>query len=332
MAQPREPAPEPARLRWFDWKILPAVAVTALLLWLLLGRLGGYGQVAQTLAGARWELLGAALATISVHLVVAAFRWKAIVHAMGYALPLGAALRAMFAAWPFALLTPSRAGDVIRAWSIRRLVPPLTGAGSVLAEKLMDIQVLCVLALGASLLAGLYLWALVTAGLLVSSWVAFAVFARAEGLALRLSVLRRFAPKVAQLSRAFAALVAQPRALATALGLSLASWSLGITLVQILLVMTGAGVEPLTTVSLWPLAIFAGMVPITLAGMGTRDAAFVYLLRATSTTEVDGGAVVTATIAYALIGTWLIAIIGLPFAVRLSMDLSKLPPKTPDDA
>ena len=89
--------------------------------------------------------------------------------------------------------------------------------------------------------------------------------------------------------------------------------------------------SPLTTVSLWPLAIFAGMVPITLAGMGTRDAAFVYLLTATSASAIDQGAVVTATIAYALIGTWLIAVIGLPFAVRLSMELSQSTPKASND-
>ena len=54
----------------------------------------------------------------------------------------------------------------------------------------------------------------------------------------------------------------------------------------------------------------------TVAGVGTRDAAFVYLLRA-SGHAFDEGAVVAGTLGYAAFGTWLLAIVGIPFTVRL---------------
>jgi ABC-type spermidine/putrescine transport system permease subunit I len=70
---------------------------------------------------------------------------------------------------------------------------------------------------------------------------------------------------------------------------------------------------------LWPIAIFAGMLPVTLAGMGTRDGAFVYALRTTDTTgALREESVLVATLGYSLVTTFTVAAIGIPFALSLA--------------
>jgi glycosyltransferase 2 family protein len=72
------------------------------------------------------------------------------------------------------------------------------------------------------------------------------------------------------------------------------------------------------TALLWsrvPMAIFIGLLPITFAGVGTRDAAMVYFLAATTGEGVAMALGVFATLRYVLV-----ALAGLPFMLRLPID------------
>ena len=106
------------------------------------------------------------------------------------------------------------------------------------------------------------------------------------------------------------------------IGSSLAAWTFASIIVHLLLLATGSDLSFGVTMSLWPLAIFAGMVPVTVAGMGTRDAAFLLAVRASVDVPVREESVLAATLGYSLIATWLLVILGLPFAIRLAMTLT----------
>ncbi len=324
MSETRRPSTEPElrELRWFDWRVLPPLAGSAAFLWFLLGRMADPSEVVQVVAGARWEYAGLALLTLFASLLVGTNRWRMIVVAMGYPLSMGAALRAVLAAWPFAFLTPSRAGDLVRAVSIRSVVPPLAGVGSIIAEKFIDVQALCLLTVVGGALTGGKVWIGVAVGLSSASWLVFALVLRAESVAMRIPGLRRVAPKIGELVVAFAALRRRPGQFVGVAVSSLVSWLLAIGLLQSLLLAVGAKVSALMTLSLWPLAMFAGQVPVTLAGMGTRDAAFLYLLHIEGFAPGDDAAVLSATMGYSLLGTVLLAVLGIPFAMRLSMELT----------
>jgi uncharacterized membrane protein YbhN (UPF0104 family) len=64
----------------------------------------------------------------------------------------------------------------------------------------------------------------------------------------------------------------------------------------------------------WPLAMVAGALPLTPAGMATRDAAFLFLL------ESDRGSpeVLLATFFYGLTA-WVYAFVGVPLLLRSSV-------------
>jgi uncharacterized membrane protein YbhN (UPF0104 family) len=65
-------------------------------------------------------------------------------------------------------------------------------------------------------------------------------------------------------------------------------------------------------------AILAGLLPVTLGGLGTRDAAFIYLLR-TVAGRAAGASVLAATIGYSAVAMWSFAIVGLPFMVSAAL-------------
>ncbi|MFW6050959.1 MAG: lysylphosphatidylglycerol synthase transmembrane domain-containing protein [Myxococcota bacterium] len=322
-------APAPPR-RFIDWRILPPLAVTAVVLWLLVDRVAGAGALLETVRGARWSLLPWAFAFAAANLGIGCWRWALIVRAMGHALPYGRFLWAVLATWPLALLTPARAGDVLRALAIGDRVPPWEGAGSVVAEKAIDVQSLCVLAMAGTLLHGRPAWAAVAGGLLAAEWAFLYVLLRHQELLLSRTPLRRFAGKLRALLRAFRALLSdRPRAV-LAIGSSLVSWGLAAAIVQTFLHATGAPVPFHTTVGLWPIAVVAGMLPVTVAGLGTRDAAFVLALRAATDAAVPEGAVLASTLGYALVGTWLWALVGLPFGIRWALRLGAADRRDPD--
>jgi hypothetical protein len=311
------PPPPPRRL--FDWRLLPLVTVTAIVLWLLIRHLAGVDAFLATVVRARLGLVAMAVGVLAVDLGVAVLRWQLILRAMSYPVSFMRCAHAVVSVWPFALMVPARAGDVLRAAAVCDKVPFLEGAGSVVAEKLLDVQSLCILSIVGTLLHGLYGWTLVPAGVLVAEWGVVILLVRYREAALRRGGLARFANRGTQLLAALHALLRSPRYLAGALLASVVAWLLSCLIMYVLLAATDAGVGFGLTLSLWPIAVFAGLLPVTVAGMGTRDAAFVFALRASSDAPVREESILAATLGFSLVATWLLAVVGLPFAIRFAL-------------
>lgn len=301
---------------WLNWRIIPSLLVTFAVLYLLVRYLAGADEFLAALATADFRLLPLAFVWLFANLLLSAVRWRLILRAMGHRIGMLPALNAILSAWPVAVLTPSRAGDIVRAFSVRDRVPVMAGAGSVVAEKVIDIQSLCCVTLVGTLISGMYLWAGLAGALLVGAWTAIFVLAKGRTWVLKIRLLRPLHDKLTRLLSAFDALLSAPKLLLAVVATSVTAWIFALAILYTLLQVTGAGISLPTTVALWPLAVFVGVLPLTLAGMGTRDAAFLYLLILTLG-EVDRGAVIAATIGYSLIGAWVFGIIGIPFTIRL---------------
>lgn len=319
-------SPPPRRL--FDWRIIPLVLVTAVVIWLLVRHLAGVEAFARTVATARWGLVAAAVGVFGVNLLLAILRWQLILRAMSYPVGFLRCAHAVIAVWPLAVVIPARAGDVFRAGAVQDRVPFFEGAGSVVAEKAFDIQSLCILSIVGTVAYGLYRWTAVAALVLVAEWVTLFLLIRYREIALRTRLLRKFAGKANQVLVALEALIRSPAHLVGVLVASLGAWTMSSTVVFVLLRATGAAVDFGVTLALWPIAVFAGMMPVTVAGMGTRDAVFVFAVRATSDAPVAEEAILASTLGFSLIATWLLVIVGIPFAIRLALRLTQPKPST----
>lgn len=297
----------------FDWRILPMLAITGLIVWVLVAQLAGVENFGATLAAADWNWVFVAIALMVVAIWAASYRLKVVYDALGHRLPLWRATDAMLATWPLALITPSRAGDLARAFILRDVCPPLEGSGAVLVERMIDVQSLCLLAILGSVYIGHWPFALAAAAILAAEWFVV-VFFILSGRYKTLPVLRNKADKLGRLVRVFEALRDKPAVFAWINVFSLISWLMNVLIVVALLKAFGAQTPILATLSSWPLALFVGLLPLTVGGMGTRDAAFVGLLHTFG--PVEEAKVFAATIGYSAVSLWLFAAIGLPFLLK----------------
>jgi uncharacterized membrane protein YbhN (UPF0104 family) len=267
--------------------LLPA-GVSAAVLTAIYWRLD-WSEFAGAVAAAQWGWLTAGLLLVVPTTLIAAWRFTLLVP--GGAVRLAESLKLTLAASVLNLALPSKMGDLTKAWfASRRGYMSAGGAvGVVLFEKAADLMALIALCLAGVLAARRSApgWASVVLGPALAAGVAVMVSRRLSS-----AVHGRAPAAFGRLIEAWGSVQARmagDRRLALAIaGLSLTAWLLH--LVQIWLFARALAASPPLTATLAPaaLAILAGLVPVTLAGIGTRDAALVYLFRDYLTPE--GGA------------------------------------------
>ncbi len=289
------------------------IVTTAVLMVWLVERVGtGFLDATR---GARLGWVAASFAMASGGVLLGALRWQIVLEALPYRLGFARALVVVLATWPLALVTPSRANDLLRAFAVRRTVPLPAGTGSVLAEKVVDMSILLALAVVGAALEGLWLWSAAIAAALAFELGGVALLMAHRAKVARLPILRAHAQKIEDLFLAFDALLASPARLAAASVVSLVIRVLTLGITFALLRAVDADVDLFDTCALWPVATLVGLVPVTLAGMGTRDATFLYLLsvRGHLVTRAN---VLAATMGYSAIAVGFFAVIGVPFMIR----------------
>lgn len=274
------------------------------------------------------DLLWPLLTTITA-VLLSASKWHTLLGAMEQRLPWRTTMRALLVAWPYAAVTPSRAGDLVRAWVIKDRVPLTLGGISVVVDRLLDVQSLLVLA---------------TLGCAAHQWWWGCAFFASPILALWIGVFwakRSPAPTSPQGASKLATiwhetkktvhvLASRPKGLAWAGALSLCTWICVQASFYLLNLAFSSPLAVRESFGLWPIATLLGLAPITLAGMGTRDMAFIVLLALSrESISLDtlnsesiealvqsSGHLMIATVAYTALSSWLFAIIGLPWTIR----------------
>jgi len=289
--------------------------VTAAVLWLLLRRFGGGSAFAEAIRGASIAWVGISLLAGCGCVLLGAERWRLVLAAMGYTLPFGRSLEVVLATWPLAVVTPSRANDLLRPLAVRNIVPLAAGTGSVLAEKALDLVVLLLFTAAGAAVQGLWLWAAAAGALTVSEVAVIAVIAQNRAWLERLPLLRGRREAIEKLFGAVVVLRRAPWRLLAPAAVSLVIRFLTVAMTHALLVAVGASVRLFDTTTLWPAATLVGIAPLTLAGMGTRDATFIHLL-AERGAHANPAQVLAATVGYSAVGTGFFAVVGLPFMIR----------------
>lgn len=295
------------------------LALSIVVLYFVVRWFTSQGSFAAAVAQARWRDVPVLLGVAVVMQVIVWIRWHLLLRAAGCVVPFRRTAHAVLVCWPPAVLTPSRANDLLRPVMLRDAIDITTGVGTVLVEKLIDVVVLAAMGAIGMVLGGVLVGAVTMTAVTVAvlGGLAAAVFAR-DGLRRMVSALprgERLAPKVDALLLGLDGLIAAPRLLVGVLLTSVGSWLVTAALVYLLVDAMGGAVPMWAVLALWPAAEVAGVAPITQAGMGTRDAAFVLLLGAVGL-SLDEGVILAATVGYAILGTWLWVLVGLPFMMR----------------
>jgi uncharacterized membrane protein YbhN (UPF0104 family) len=251
----------------------------------------------------RW-LLGALL-IVAFLPVVATLRWRAIVLGMGYAIRFSLIFRVTLAAFPLNAFLPSKMGDVLRAAILRKKGRFVPLAGSVLFERLVDVIVLTAMCAFGAVGLGKRLILMLALGCAVAAFGVVMCLAYHHRLPLPL----RGHEIAEDISKAAFTATRQPKTLALVLLWSVLNWLGTMVEAYCLFRAVGISISFTTVLAVLPLAIFVGLLPFTVSGIGTRDGALLALLTGFAAPE----SVLAVGVLYTMMSYWFLAVLGVPF-------------------
>jgi uncharacterized protein (TIRG00374 family) len=265
-----------------------------------------------------WLIVG--LAMVVPITVVTAWRFTRLVPD-GARIGLAEALRLTLAASSLNLVLPSKMGDLAKAWFIRERghMGGSLAVALVVFEKTCDMLALlfwCAFGLIVYPDKGPLFWIL-TAGVVAGLVVGLLLIGSAGFATTFFAVVGRVAPT--GIADKLDALAVDWRAMhryfwhdrgrvAVIATISVMNWFLHLVQIWLLAVALNATVPFLADLALAPLAILAGLLPLTFAGIGTRDAALIYFFAPYMAAPVAAALGVLCTLRYVLP-----ALAGLPF-------------------
>lgn len=262
-------------------------AIGLLLLGFLLSRIE-WPRIRDGLAGLDRPLIAVAIALSPLFVLAKSIRWYAIVRLQGYTPGIAWSMRVYLVGSFFSLVTPGKVGDISKAVYLERerAVPYPSGVASVLLDRVLDLLALATagfIAVLATGIAGRFVWsilafaALLAAGvaLLVNpSWVArqLPTLTRLDAWSRAVARVRGFLGEVwRESARLWGPGLMLPAALTVvAYGfLFVACFALGqalhlpLTVLNVVYCVTVANV--------------VSLLPVSISGIGTRDATIVIL-------------------------------------------------------
>ncbi len=301
-------------------KKLVSLAASASLLAVIYVRLDT-SELSRAIGGADLRWLALAILLFVPIVLVSALRLRTLAPERA-ALGIGEASRLIMAAGALNMVLPSKMGDLAKAEFMRR-EGTLDGAGAlvlVVFEKAFDVLALLLWCAFGLLIDHRRAFALVaaivalTAAAVVTVLASRAVAGLAFGGAARV-LPARFAPAVERAKNAWSeaqsALSGDPARTLRVVALSIGLWSIHLVQIWIFILALGGSVPLITEMALAPLAIFAGLVPLTLAGIGTRDAALLLLFSSELGVPRAAALGLLCSLRYLIP-----ALVGLPFAGR----------------
>ena len=243
--------------------------------------------VGRTLANADAPMIAWALVLAVPFLLFKALRWQQILRAWGIDLPLWTATE-IYSIGIFAgMVTPGQAGDAVKAWYLRKRGHPLgVGLASVVIDRLFDVGVVALLAA-----TGLYFfWDILPGGRLANILVVVGLLGAAlvgvllvGNQRLRRLVIERWVPRITPAALrthtdVLAELHLTPRQLFVILLLTIGGlfWTYVRLYCLFLSLDVRIGVGPFIAL----VAVLALLQATSPGGIGTRDAALVYVLGA----------------------------------------------------
>ncbi len=234
-----------------------------------------------------------------------AVRWNLIVLNLGVRLGIWESFKIIMAAWPVGAITPAKSGDLIKVLFLKKVLPYSKTTGVILAERLVDVIALCCYAVIWGVIYDFETAAMLAGGLLLGVLL-FLIIAASP-------LIDRFPLKWRSLAlnlfEATKRMVLHKMTFLFILIITFLNWFC--TFLQTWLCYKAFHVDvPLFYImAALPIAIFIGLIPVTLSGMGTRDSAVIFLFQQYARYEIN----LAVGILYSIFGYWFLSILGIPF-------------------
>ncbi len=256
-------------------------------------------------------------------------RWQYLLQRIGIEYTLGRSSMVWVIGAFASAVTPGKVGDAVRAVYVERETDASFGEAflTVFIDRLWDLMTVLVAGMiTVFVFSHVYIeipsiWILIAGGLVV---IAILYMVMRKGLMQRLlrplfDVLvperykDRFSFHFHSFYDSLHVYKRSPREFAVVMVLTLAYWALVFALAFYVTWLLGGGVSFGYMVLIMPIVTLVELIPISVAGLGTRDATVIYFF---SLVGVSSAEAVGFSIAYLLIGTYLTSLLGFVFWLR----------------
>lgn len=237
-----------------------------------------------------------------------AVRWFFVIRAFDLTAPFRRLLAIVFGSISLTLF-PGRLGDFGRSYPLRDVIPLNQSLGTIFIERIIDICVLLLYVSGGLFFLRTFLPSFLA--LLAAVCVLPLIWLLSRFLHGQKRFTNAFTKKIEEVLGCLNQMKGRKRFLFAAILCSVLSWAL--TIFQYLLLLHAVhATPPLAAVfGLFPLTVFVSLIPITLAGAGTREAALIQFFRPYALPSQS----LAAGILYTLQGYWLPALFCLPLFI-----------------
>jgi len=240
-----------------------------------------------------------------ISIPIAAKRWQILLRTIGYKSPFKECFSLILAAVPLTSITPSKSGDIIKAYYLKDKITASKTVGSILTERIFDVIMLISFSLIGMAFYQRFMFATITFGILfILIGLIFMLHTH-----IHLPIKESWNRKVQNIALSMKTLSKNKKALLSIIFYSFLLWFLAIVQTLVFFYALGIKVPLLFSMANIPIAIFIGMIPVTLGGMGTRDTAIILLFSAYATPYQLLG----VGILFSLFRYWLLSLIGIPF-------------------
>lgn len=262
------------------------------------------GDFSRVIQGISWFYFFIAFATIIPIIVINVAKWYLIVRAADFHVSFKKIFKIIITSSSLGIL-PGRLGDFARSYPLRHAIPLPQAIGTIVLEKILDISVLLAF-------SGIGLFILEYRAFAVFVWILSAI--AIPSLKVASAVGKKILPKnrlTEKIHDAFSVLnkvKERKKLFLMAVTSSCANGMLSMFQIYWLFKAVGAVVPFFAVFAFQPLSMFAGLLPITLAGVGTRDSAIIYFFSDFAASEQS----LAVGIFYGMQSYWIIALLGLP--------------------
>ena len=285
VADPLSDTNERKRHGWWRWALH---GVGLVLLVVIAMRIDLQRTVKLLLHQNVWVLIGA-LALFAPQTFFRTWRWRIILHANECRLTIGPLIRTVLQGLFWGMVTPGRVGEFAKAGMLRKLGYSWGRAlGATTLERLLDlcvillVGILSALVIQAAALSQTMIWGIVGLAGLGAVAVGIALFPRWKHLALGLPFIRRYRDRLGAEFDEFRDTLLSPRHRG-APGLAattLLLWLLAYLEVYIFAINLGINISFYYLIVTVSFGSVLTLLPISVSGVGTRDAAYILLLGA----------------------------------------------------
>jgi len=232
-------------------------------------------SVAEVLSHANHFYLLIALLLMIIYIHIVPKRWQTILKTMDYKLQYKECFNVMMGAQPLASITPSKSGDIIKAYYLKDKIPASKTVGSIITERMFDVLTLVLFSLIGMMFSKKYELGGITFVILICIIVIFLL--THTGFDFRSPIKNSWNEKIQNLTFSMKLVTKDKKAFLSILSYSFLIWFISILQILIFFYALGISIPLIFAMIKIPIAIFIGFIPVTLGGMGTRDAAIIFL-------------------------------------------------------